>query len=204
MRGNTGLQLKRPAALASTGQNGSVSGNHSKPVGQRPDASLQLYVDRVLAALLAIDREMTGCSSHHVAEVEMAKKLAERRGTAMRALVLGSSLSALAMVGTPTVSLAQSSSLKEACAAVLTLRSREAIENLLINYGRSPCVPLLMAALNAQQLSRISPELVAELPRSQLRKIPSVVLEQLGLNGRLGDPRGISVLEPGNHDPYGN
>lgn len=134
----------------------------------------------------------------------MTKKLTERSGTALRALVLGASLGALAMVGTPTMSLAQVSSVEQACAAVLTLRSPAAIEVVLTKYPYSPCVPLLLAALSARQLSRISPELVAELPRSQLRRIPSVVLEQLGLNGRLGDPRGISVLEPRNANQYGN
>ncbi|MET3900978.1 hypothetical protein ABIB57_004946 [Devosia sp. UYZn731] len=145
----------------------------------------------------------------------MTKMLTERRGSALRALVLGSSLGALTIVGTPMASLAQDSSAAEACAAVLTLRSPAAIEGMLTQYAYSPCVPLLLAALNARQLSRISPELVAELPRSQLRRIPSIVLEQLGLNGRLGDPDGVSVLQrhgsngapravPRNSSPYGN
>ena len=126
----------------------------------------------------------------------MANKLTERPGNTMRALVLGSSLGALAMVGTPTVSLAQVRTLEQACAAVLTLRSAAAIENVLVNYSRSPCVPLLLSALSPEQLSRISPEIVAELPSSQLRRVPIAVLQQLGIRVPQGRQRGISVPGP--------
>jgi hypothetical protein len=127
----------------------------------------------------------------------MAKKSKGRREASMRALVLSSALGALAMVGMPAASLAQGKSAQEACAAVLTLRSPRVIENVLTNYASDPCVPLLLAALSAKDLSRISPELVAKLPRAQLRLVPSVVLEQLGLDGRLGDPHGVWAGQQG-------
>jgi hypothetical protein len=131
----------------------------------------------------------------------MAKKLTERRSNTMRALVLGSSLGAIAMVGTPTVGLAQGSALEQACAAVLTLRSSAAIENVLVNYSNSPCVPLLLAALSPERLSRISPAIVAELPVSQLRRIPIAVLTQLGIRAPQGTTRSVSVPGPRRSTP---
>lgn len=127
-----------------------------------------------------------------------------RRGASIRSLVLGSSLSALTLVGTLTPSMAQDDALRDACAAVLKLRDTRVIEQLLVEYAASsPCIPLLLSALSARDLSRINPDLVAALPRAQLRRIPSAVLEQLGIDGRLGDSRGISAVEqPTNSDPY--
>lgn len=121
----------------------------------------------------------------------MARQSPYGRAPLMRSLVLGPSLAALTMVGTPPVSLAQTVSLEEACEAFLNLRSPAVIERVIVNYADHPCVPLLLASLPAENLSRISPQVVATLPRAQLRRIPGVVLEQLGLDGRLGSSRGI-------------
>lgn len=120
----------------------------------------------------------------------------DRRATSMRSLVLGPSLAALTMVGTSPISLAQTVSLEEACEAFLSLRSPAVIERVITNYADHPCIPLLLASLPAENLSRISPQVVATLPRAQLRRIPNVVLEQLGLDGRLGSSRGVYTQLP--------
>ena len=83
----------------------------------------------------------------------------------MRSLIIGSSLGALAVIGTPTVTLAQSSA-EEACAAVLALRSPSAVEYVIETYADHPCVPRMLAALPVRVLTRIDPRIVAELPRS--------------------------------------
>lgn len=121
----------------------------------------------------------------------MARQSPDGRAPSMRSLVLGPSLAALTMVGTPSVSLGQNATLEEACAAFLALRSPTVIERVIANYGEHPCIPLLLASLPAENLSRISPQVVATLPRAQLRRIPSVVLEQLGLDARLGSSRSV-------------
>lgn len=126
----------------------------------------------------------------------MSRQSLERRTTSMRSLVLGPSLAVLTMVGTPPASLAQTASLEEACEAFLGLRSAAVIERVIANYAEHPCIPLLLASLPAENLSRISPQVVATLPRAQLRRIPSVVLEQLGLDGRLGNSRGVYTQLP--------
>ena len=126
----------------------------------------------------------------------MSRQSPARRTTSMRSLVLGPSLAVLTMVGTPSVSLGQSASLEEACEAFLNLRSPAVIERVIVNYADHPCIPLLLASLPAENLSRISPQVVATLPRAQLRRIPGVVLEQLGLDGRLGSSRGVYTQLP--------
>ena len=127
-----------------------------------------------------------------------------RRGASIRSLVLGSTLSAVTLVGTVTPGMAQDDELRRACAAVLRLRDTRVIEQLLVEYAASsPCIPLLLSALSARDLSRINPKLVAALPRAQLRRIPPAVLEQLGIDGRLGDTRGIYAEgQPTNSNQY--
>lgn len=130
----------------------------------------------------------------------MAKQSLDRHATSMRSLVLGPSLAVLTMVGTPSISLGQSAALEEACEAFLNLRSPAVIERVIVNYADHPCIPLLLASLPAENLSRISPHVVATLPRAQLRRIPGVVLQQLGLDSRLGAPR--SAPTPTNASQY--
>lgn len=127
-----------------------------------------------------------------------------RSSASIRSLVLGSSLSALTLVGTVTPSAAQDDALRNACAAVLRVRDTRVIEQLLVEYAASsPCIPLLLSVLSARDLSRINPNLVAALPRAQLRRIPPAVLEQLGIDGRLGDTRGIYTEgQPTNSNQY--
>ncbi|GLQ58001.1 hypothetical protein [Devosia nitrariae] len=133
----------------------------------------------------------------------MATQSFDRRATSMRSLVLGPSLAVLTMVGTPSVSLGQNASLEEACEAFLNLRSPAVIERVIVNYADHPCVPLLLASLPAENLSRISPQVVATLPHAQLRKIPRVVLEQLGISARYDEPRSVPTQRaPTNASQY--
>ena len=103
----------------------------------------------------------------------------------MRSLVLGASLGSIAVVGMPMAASAQGAT-AESCAFALKLRSASSVERMLENFPNDPCVPLMLGALPLRVLSRLSTQLIADLPRAQLRLVPRRVLQQLGLDPALG------------------
>lgn len=124
-------------------------------------------------------------------------KQTSRRGrsTGARALILGASLSTIAVVGMTSAPRAQSAA-EGACASVLRFQTVFRVERVLRRYGDDPCIPYMLAALSPGLLSRIDRELVMGLPPEQLENIPRAVLEIVGIDPRLGSTRAIQ-------NPYG-
>ena len=123
------------------------------------------------------------------------RKLKPNKSTGARALVLGASLSTIAVAGVTGAARAQSAA-EEACAAVMHLRSPFTVERVLRDFADDPCIPFMLTALPPSLLSRIDGKLVQELSPRQLRNVPAAVLEILGLNPSLGTTRAIQ-------NPYG-
>lgn len=111
----------------------------------------------------------------------------------LRKLVVGVSLGTIATVGSGTAVHAQNDSAYESCSFALNLKSASAINRVLETFPNDPCVPVMLASLSPRELSRIDRDLVAALPRAQLRKVPREVLAQLDLPANLG-----SSTSPGN------
>lgn len=103
------------------------------------------------------------------------------RAAAARALILGASLSGIAVAGSIDMSVAQSDA-ERACAAVMNLKSRFTVERVLREFADNDCIPIMLAALPEDLLARINPDLVAALPANQLRKVPRDVLEIIGVD----------------------
>ena len=118
------------------------------------------------------------------------KKSKRGPGSSTRALLLGASLSTLAIVGATAGARAQSAA-EEACAAVLNLRSIYTIERVIERFPNDPCVPLMISSLSPQLLGKLNPELVNALPPSQQRLIPDEIRDMIGVDQGPGTRRSI-------------
>jgi hypothetical protein len=126
---------------------------------------------------------------------EKDKKLTPNKASGARALVLGASLSTIAVAGLTGAARAQTAA-EEACAAIMHLRSPLTVERVLRDFADDPCIPVMLTSLPPSLLSRIDAKLVEGLSPRQLRNIPAAVLEILGLNPSQGTTRAIQ-------NPYG-
>lgn len=127
------------------------------------------------------------------------EKRKPNKGLNARALVLGVSLSTIAIVGSASPSVAQSAA-EEACSTLFSLRSPFTIERVIQRFPNEPCIPVMLANLSPDILSRLNPDILSSLSPQQLRRIPQGVLDIIGVETegrpRLGTSRTID-------NPYG-
>jgi hypothetical protein len=112
------------------------------------------------------------------------------KGLNARALVLGVSLGTIAIAGSVMPAAAQSEA-EEACAALFSLRSPFTIERVIRRFADDPCIPVMLANLPPNVLSRLDPEVIEALSPQQRRRIPQAVLDLIGVEGT-GAPQGTS------------
>lgn len=108
-----------------------------------------------------------------------------------RALLLGASLTSIAVVGGTTGARAASAA-EEACAFAMKLRSPYTVERVLTEFPNDRCVPLMLGALQPSLLAQLNKDVVMSLPASQLKLIPKDVLDQVGTVAPMGMERMIA------------
>ena len=106
--------------------------------------------------------------------------------------LLSASLGTIVVAGFTGPAMAQG---EQSCAWVYELRSPYTVERVLTRYPSDPCIPALIEALPPQLLSRIDVNIIANLPASQLRKVDSDILQDLGIT-----TRGVSRDDYGDDD----
>jgi hypothetical protein len=102
----------------------------------------------------------------------------------LRALKLGTALSAGTIAVAGFAGPAQAQTTEEACAFIVQLRSPYTIERVLQNFPNDPCIPVMLTSIRPDLLSRVSRDVILSLPTAQLDRLPAEVRDRLGLNGQ--------------------
>jgi hypothetical protein len=123
------------------------------------------------------------------AAVTRTDRLAQRVSRRYRAstIVAGASLG-IAAAGLAMPAHAQTA--EEACAFASSLRSVDTVSRVLSQFPNDACVPAMLTEIPPRVLSRLSPELVAGLPRNVLQYFPAEILAEFGIS--VGSTRSIA------------
>jgi hypothetical protein len=124
-----------------------------------------------------------------------------RRRARAGALMAGASLGTMAAVGLAVPAHAQTA--EEACAFAASLRSVDTVSRVLSQFPNDACVPAMLMGIPPRVLSRLSPELVASLPRNLLQYFPPEVLADYGVNPGIGTTRSVTSANDDDEDDDG-